>query len=122
MNKFYIILIAVLGLFLVPTVTFACKKPSVNHSYTKNTSKTEKKNCCAKMSHSKDKNDDDCSGKCKHSMCSCTFACNGGITFFNESQFNTNFFRFYSEKEKFYNSETVTSAGFYSLWLIPKIS
>ncbi|WP_406843460.1 hypothetical protein [Flavobacterium soyae] len=121
MKRFYIILIVLFGLFLMPTVTFACEKIVVNHSCTKETSKTQKDDCCCKANHSKDKNHDGCGGKCGHSMCGCGSVCNGGISFLNELQFKSNSFNFYSEKQKFYSSETFISSGFHSLWLIPKI-
>lgn len=122
MNLFRIILIVMLGLFLTPTMTFACEKIVVKHSCTKETSKTEKDDCCSKMNHSGNKNHDGCGGKCGHSMCGCASVCNGGISFLNELEFKSNSFNLYLEKQKFYNSETFISSGFHSLWLIPKIS
>lgn len=121
MNRFRILLIVILGLFLMPTITFACEKIVVNHSCTKETSKPEQDNCCYNMNHPGNKNHDGCGGKCGHSMCDCASLCNGSITFLNELEFKSNLFNFYLEKQEFYCSETFISSGFHSLWLIPKI-
>ncbi len=122
MNRFRIILIVMLGLFLMPRDTFACEKIVVNHSCTKETSQSDKDDCCSKTNHSGDKNHDGCGGKCGHSMCGCASICNGGIAFVNQLEFKNITLSFFSEKQKFYNSETSILTGFYSIWLIPKIS
>lgn len=124
MNRFHIILIVMLGFFLMPTDTFACGKKVADHSCTKKTSTSDKDedDCCSKKNHSGNKNHDGCGGKCGHSMCGCASVCNGGITFVNQLEFKKITFSIFSQKQKFYNSETSILTGFYSIWLIPKIS
>ncbi|MFV8465801.1 hypothetical protein [Flavobacterium sp. LB1P62] len=123
MKKFHIFLIVVLGFFLAPTVTFACGNNSEKGSCNKETSsKTHKDDCfCSNDSHSKNKNHEGCGGKCGHSKCGCASSCNSSITI-NGLNLNNKIFNFSYEKQNFYNSETFISSGFYSLWLIPKIS
>ncbi|MBU7570674.1 MAG: hypothetical protein KAF41_08520 [Flavobacterium sp.] len=111
-----------LGLFLMPTNSFACEKIVVDHSCTKETSKPDKDDCCSKTNHSGDKNHDGCGGKCGHSMCGCASVCNGSISLLSELEFKNNTLSLFSQKQKFYNSETSILSGFYSIWLIPKIS
>lgn len=125
MKRFYIILIVTLGLFLVPTATFACGNRSEKDSCSKETSKTHKdnKDCCSEEGgHSKKENHDGCGHKCGHASCGCASICNGGITFLNQLEFKNITFSFFSKKQRFHNSETSILSGFYSIWLIPKIS
>jgi len=100
---------------------FACEKIVVDLSCAKETSKPAN-DCCSKKNHLDDKNHDGCGGKCGHSMCSCASVCNGGISFLSELEFKNNTLSLFSQKQKFYNSETSILTGFYSIWLIPKIS
>ncbi|MFV8360989.1 hypothetical protein [Flavobacterium sp. LS1P3] len=121
MKKFHILLIVVVGLLLMPAVTFACENNSSKHSSSKETSsKIDKDDCCKDNSHSKTKNDKGCGGKCSHSKCGCASSCKTSVSI-NELNFNKNIFNFFSEKQNFYNYETSISSGFNSLWLIPKI-
>lgn len=122
MKKFHILLIVVLGFLLMPTVTFACVNNSEKHSCKKETSsKMDKDDCCKDDSHSKNKNHEGCGGKCSHSKCGCASSCNSSISI-NGLNLNNKIFNFSYEKQNFYNSEAFISSGFYSLWLIPKIS
>lgn len=121
MNKFHIILLVILGLFLEPTVTFACGSHSGKDSCNKETAaNSEKMDCCQKNSHSKNKKHDGCNGKCGHSNCVTTPTQFSAVFF--ELKFNNNNFEFSEKKQNYFNSETNLSGGFYSLWLIPKIS
>lgn len=122
MKKFHILLIVVFGFFLMPTVTFACGNNSEKHSCKKETSsKMDKDDCCKDDSHSKNKNHDGCGGKCSHSKCGCASSCNSSISI-SGLNLNNKIFNFSYEKQNFYNSKAFISSGFYSLWLIPKIS
>lgn len=123
MKKFHILLIVVLSFFLMPTVALACGNNSEKHSCKKEiSSKTPSDDCCCSNgNHSKNKNHDNCGGKCGHSKCGCTSSCNSSISI-NGLNLNNKIFNFSYEKQNFYNSETFISSGFYSLWLIPKIS
>lgn len=123
MNKFHIIVIVLFGFLLMPSNSFACENNSKKHSSAKETStKNDKDDCCENDNHSKKNNHEGCSGKCSHSKCGCVSSCNSSISSINELKLNSNVFNFNSEKQKFYNYETAISSGFYSLWLIPKIS
>ncbi|MBL7869745.1 MAG: hypothetical protein JNM71_17180 [Flavobacterium lindanitolerans] len=123
MKRFYIILIVTLGLLLVPTATFACGNLSKKASCTKETSKTHNEDCCSEEGgHSKKENHHGCGHKCGHASCGCASICTGGITFLNQLEFKNITFSFFSKKQKFHNSETSILSGFYSIWLIPKIS
>ena len=122
MNKFHILVIVLFGFLLMPSNSFACGNSSNKHSCKKEvSSKTDKEDCCKGDSHSKGKNSDGCAGKCGHSKCGCP-ATSNGFTIVYEIKFKNNTFDFSSEKQKNSHSETFISSGFYSIWLIPKIS
>jgi len=138
MKKYHFILLLLLGIFFMPSNSYACggcseketpkkeissKKDKdnccntdIDHSKSKNHD-----NCCDNDSHSKTKNHNGCGGKCGHSKCVCPSAING-FTVSSELILRNNSFDFSFEKQKFSNTETAISSGFYFLWLIPKIS
>lgn len=108
-----------MGVFLIPirasqcdkTIKVCCKSIEV-----KNTS-----DCCSKSTPNTEKKEKDCDGKCNHSSCQCLS--------FQTSVILPVSFKIKGEqiilksgKENFYPSETNTSKGFYSTWLLPKIS
>lgn len=122
MKKYHFIVIILLGMFLMPTITYACGGCSEKQTSKKElSSKKEKDNCCDSDSHSKSKNHDGCGGKCGHTKCVCPSGV-VGFTISPELTFKNNIFDFSFEKQKFFNTETQVSSGFYFLWLIPKIS
>lgn len=126
MKKIYIIVLVTLGFFLIPSMTFACGNSCGNKTEKRTCkketeSKAEKDCCCNSDNNSKSKNHKGCGGKCGHSKCACPSASNG-FTISSELILKKNSFDFSSEKQKFSNTETFISSGFYSLWLIPKIS
>ena len=107
------------GFILSPTSSYACGTKSEKTGCKKETvGNTEKKDCC-NGKHSKDKGNS-CGGKCDHSNCT-TSTVSFSLVSFNDFKFNNNNFDFSSEKQNFYISKTNISAGFYSIWLIPKI-
>lgn len=123
-KSFYIItLLLTLGFYIVPSGGYACGKNSV--STEKSSCSTEKpskpcdKECC-KNKQSKD-NHDGCGGKCGHSNCTIT-AVSLSFILTNEIKLGRINFDFSTEKQKIYTPETITSTGFFSLWIIPKIS
>jgi len=121
MKNFHIILIVLIGLFMMPISAIACGNHSVKNSCSKEISlKTEKKDCCSNSSHSKRDNQNGCNGKCGHASCS-GLTVSTGITSFVQFEIYDNVFNFSTEKQKFYQSVTFTSAGYSSIWLIPKI-
>ena len=121
MKKIHLIVLVVFGIFLMPTVSFACGSHFEKYSCSKSSStNTEKMDCCKNDNHSKNKKHDGCNGKCGHSNC-----VNSLLHFslvFSEIQFKNNNFYFLENKQNYSNSNNNLSSGFYSLWLIPKIS
>lgn len=121
MKRNHLLLIVLLGIFLMPISTFACGDHSEKKSCSKEmSSKTGMKDCCTKDSHSKSKNHNGCNGKCGHAMCSVP-SLNIGVVSSIPLEIDENVFNFSTKKQKFYQSVSFTSAGYSSLWLIPKI-
>jgi hypothetical protein len=121
MKKIHILLIVLLGVFLMPTATFACGDHSVKKTCAKEMSSKEgMKDCCSKDSKSKSKSHNGCNGKCGHAMCSVP-SLSIGIVSSIPSAINDDVFNFSTKKTKFYQSVSFTSAGYSSIWLIPKI-
>ncbi|WP_309640720.1 hypothetical protein [Flavobacterium sp.] len=126
MKKVHIIVLVIFGFLLMPNNTFACGDSCGSsiekHSCKKETSSNQDKDsCCGNDSHSKTKNHNGCGGKCGHSKCACPSTSNG-FTLASEFILKNNSLNLSSEKQKFSSTETFISSGFYSLWVIPKIS
>ncbi|RKS02975.1 hypothetical protein [Flavobacterium sp. 102] len=122
MKKHYFILLLLFGLFCMPNSLYACgssTNKTEKHSCKKENSSKSLKDCCC--SKAKNKKHNGCGGKCGHSNCT-TSTISVSSILNNEIELNLNRFDFFDKKEKFYMSETNTSNGFYSMWLIPKIS
>ena len=119
-NIHFATLFLTLGFLLISNVSFACGMKFEKSGCKKEIiSKTKKKDCC-ESKQSKEKHTG-CGGKCGHSNCttsvpSFSFILNDEIKFVSDT------YVFSTEKQKFYHNETTTSNGFFSLWLIPKIS
>ncbi|MFT5254637.1 MAG: hypothetical protein ACI87N_003714 [Flavobacteriales bacterium] len=121
MKKIHVLLIVLLGVFLMPTSTFACGDHSGKNSCSKEmSSKAGMKDCCSKDSNSKSKKHNGCNGKCGHAMCSAP-SLHIGIVHSNPIENDDDVFNFSTKKPKFYQSVSFTSAGYSSIWLIPKI-
>ena len=106
----------------MPNNTYACGTCSDKHPVKKEiSSKGQKDSCCDSNSNSKSKDHNGCGGKCGHSKCDCPSASNCFIVS-SELLLKNNSFDFSFTKQIFSNTETFISSGFYSLWLIPKIS
>ena len=120
---FIITLLITLGCVIVPSDSFGCGIKSTSTS--KSCCKKEKsisakvKDCCQK--NQSQKKDRSCGGKCGHSNCT-TLTISLSFILVNEIKFNEINFEFSTGKQKIYSPETTTSNGFYSLWVIPKIS
>ncbi len=123
MKKLHIVLIVIFGLFLTPTITYACGTKSEKKCCKKEiTAKTEKKKCCSKT---KDSGSDEkgCGGSCGDPSCNCPTAI--AYSFFNiittpELQQNT-FTTFY-DRNAFSYTEIFVKSVYDSLRLPPKIS
>ncbi len=86
-------------------------------------SKTEKKECCCTDKSNSEENKG-CNGNCDNSLCGCASTCTTStVSFLSEINFETRVFNFPAvEKVNFPNAQSSISDGFYSIWLIPKIS
>lgn len=121
MKKIHLLVLVVFGFLLMPTVTFACGGQSEKKSCTEKTSTNmEKMDCCKNNNHSKDKSNNGCNGKCGHSNCVTTSLQFSAVIF--DIKFKNHNFDFSEIKQNYFNSNNNLSSGFYSLWLIPKIS
>jgi hypothetical protein len=122
MKKFHIILIVLFGFLMMPNTTFACGNSNSGSCTMEMSSKnSNKKDCCKKDSHSKSNKHKGCDGKCGKALCS-TPSVNTAIASYAQFEIDSANFNFSSEKQKFHQSVSFTSAGYTDLWLIPKIS
>lgn len=122
MKKIHMLLIVLLGVFLMPISALACGSHSEKKSCDKEmAAKTAMKDCCAKDSHSKTKNHNGCNGKCGHAMCSVP-SLNIGIVSSIPLEIEDDLFNFSTQKDAFNQAISFTSAGYSTIWLIPKIS
>lgn len=118
------VILLCLGLFLIPSISYACAKKST---------KTEQASCSkeqSEKSHHKDgcktkscKNcdDKDCSGKCKHSSCGCSTSSSSLSLPIPFDLKGTNHFA-EIKKQKFGFKQAYYSSGYSSIWQPPKIS
>lgn len=122
MRKFHtLFLLFLLGLFLMPGVSYACETKTSNSCCKKEMkAKPEEKGCCKKSKESKEE-EKGCGGKCGHSNCTAS-SMQFSILSLDEIEIKNNFFGFALEKPVFYHKETTISSGFYSVWLPPKIA
>ena len=120
-KQIYILLIALLGFFLTPTLTYACSK---SHTQTeksccdKKTSQTDKNNCCKNKSSHNQKDNDGCGGKCGHSSCHCPTVSFSFIPSTPELKYNL---LVVAQKQFFFYSDPYFSSGYHSIWQPPKI-
>lgn len=123
MKKLFCIVFLLFGFLLMPITASACGNSSGSKdSCTKEmSSKSDKKECCCSKPCSKEKKNKGCDGKCGRTLCSNTTV-NFGLFFISDEQTQLNVFNFATKRQKFYSSKALTSDGFSSLWLIPKIS
>jgi hypothetical protein len=118
MKKSYIILILFLGIFFIPSNSFACG--SEKHTCEKEVSsnKTKEKSCC-----DNDTDDKGCEGSCGHSKCGCASTCISSSTSIILSFKSNTVFNFISlNKVNFFYKIPSILEGYSSIWLIPKIS
>ena len=119
-KKLYILLLVMLGLFMMPSMAFACETKSERACCEKeSTSQTCKKECCKKQR--KAKSHEGCDGGCKHVSCGSSVV-NLALSSAVHVEINTSFFSFSPEKQNYYYSEIFISSDFRSVWLPPKIS
>ncbi len=109
----------------MPSTAMACGSSNSKDSCKKEISSTntEKKSCCSN-NNSKSEEEKGCEGKCGHSKCGCSSTCSSSsISFLPEINFKNNLFSYSSiVRVNFLYTIPSISDGFYSIWLIPKIS
>lgn len=115
----HFILLMFFTLCLSQNSAFAC---GGKKSCKKEMSKTQEKDCCGDSCDNNGKdNHKGCSGKCGHSSCVNPIvytALNSTSTF----SIHPNRIVFSTEKASFYYTQSQLSTGFYTIWVIPKIS
>ncbi len=119
MKNWHFIIFVSFFLSLTTGDAFACgsgKKCCKKEMSTKQT----KKKCCGTGDHSKN-NHSGCNGKCGHSSCVNPIVNFAAIP--NSNAISTNNSEIFSAKKQlfFYKQPRLTS-GYYTIWLIPKIS
>ncbi|WP_310379011.1 hypothetical protein [Flavobacterium sp.] len=120
MKKRLQFIILLLGIFLLPSLSYACGTKIEKSCCKKEiSSKTEKKDCC--KNEQSNEQDNSCGGKCGHSNCTSSPFVNLSIIECYQIEFKDNDFYFSIEKPKFYHSKTFISSAFSSVWLPPKI-
>ena len=126
-KKTYILIIVIIGLFMIPSISFACgsgccaKKIETKKSW--NSDKHSKQQsaeneCC--HNKNKSKNGNGCNGKCKHNSCNCTTSVLS-LILPSFSELTINHFDFSNQKKNFTFEEFNTSSGFYYIWTPPNI-
>lgn len=121
MKKIHIILLVTLGLFLIPSITYACGSKSEKKCCKKEASaKSEKKECCDKSSDSGDNKG--CAGKCGKASCSCSEMVNVSFLILPTTYLENYTVIIASEKKAFHYKEIYASSAFDRLRLPPKIS
>jgi hypothetical protein len=121
-KKFHIIVLtAMFGFFLIPSIASACEMNSGKSCCGKEmTTSNEKKDCCQKANHSNEKKNEGCGGNAKHSSCHCSIL-QINVILPIETKNQVFAFVLLDKKDKFIDRETPISSGFSSIWLIPKI-
>ncbi|AWG20308.1 hypothetical protein FFWV33_01595 [Flavobacterium faecale] len=123
MKNFYIYILVLLGVFLMPNSAMACgntqsNAPKKECAKEKMASKdAEKMDCCSKKSKEDKKG---CDGKCGHSKCSTSSVQTIAFLAF-DATIPFNCFDFSVQKLKIDQAVGFLSDGYSSLWLIPKI-
>lgn len=85
------------------------------------TSKTSKKDCCSKSSHSKSKKEKGCTGKCGQGLCNGNSSINTAVNTNDIFEIQQAVFNFNTAKQIIDHSISSLSDGYVSIWLIPKI-
>jgi hypothetical protein len=116
MKKFHIILIVLFGFFMMPNTTFACGNSNSGSCTMEMSSKTNKKDCCQRTLILKAKAQR-LQWKMWKALCS-TPSVNTAIPHYNQFEIKSSNFNFSSEKQKFYQSVSFTSAGYAAIWLL----
>lgn len=113
-----------LGLFLLPSSSYACGNNTAKSSCEKKVTSKEKENTsnqnCCNSDDSTHKDQHGCNGKCDHSSCT-TSALHFSLLSANELEFHNNAFNFSVENPIPYYKNLRISDGYTSIWYPPKI-
>ena len=120
-----LVFLLALGFFLMPSVGYACAKKSVKIEQTScskdQSKKAEQKECCKTKTCKKNKNHNDCNGKCKHSSCSCSTASSSfSLPIPIDLRTKNHFAKI--KKQRFDFKQANYSSCYFSIWLPPKIA
>lgn len=117
MKNWHFILLFAVAFSLSPSDGFACGKKACK----KETSETKKqKSCCGTGDHSKNGHSG-CNGKCGHTSCVNPPA-PSAISITPAAEFPVNRASTVSNKPRFHYAQPSVSSGYFTIWLIPKIS
>lgn len=114
MNRLSFILLLLLGLLLAPATTYACGK-GASHACKKE-KKADTDSCCG------EKDDRPCKGKCGNKSCGCSTAAGATASLAADADFKIPFKTVFLQKNGFSYAAPSVSGGFFTIWLIPKIS
>ncbi|WP_146171774.1 hypothetical protein [Flavobacterium magnum] len=115
----HFILLVFFTLCLSQNSAFAC---GGKKSCKKEMSKTQEKDCCGDSCGNHEKgNHNGCNGKCGHSSCVNPIVYTA-LNIIPTYSIYTNQIVFSTEKASFYYTQSQLSMGYYTIWLIPKIS
>jgi hypothetical protein len=124
-SAFIVVLMLVAGFMMKPAQAYACgsstseteksscKKESVDN--------TQKQGCCATHQQNAGKHGNGCSKNCKHPLCNCTVV-NFVYTLPFSAEINNRALFLPAAKKIDSCNEGTPSAGFFTIWLPPKIS
>ena len=123
MKKIYIMLIAIFGFALIPSVATACVVKTEKSCCKKKekSNSLDEKDCCKKSEAHLSNENTDCSGKCGEKSClPSTFHFSVLTAVYQENDYKL--FNSSAQKQKFSSIKADLSSGFYSIWTPPNIS
>lgn len=120
-----VVILLCMGFFLVPSISYGCAKKLAKTEQNSNSKdqfyKAEIKDCCKTKSCKRDKDHNDCSGKCKHSSCKCSTS-SSSLSLPTLVNIKTENHFAEIKTQKFGFKQAYYSSGYYSFWQPPKIS
>lgn len=117
MNKLSIILLLFFGLVMAPASAFACGKGAA-HSCKKEKKFDGSKSCCSNKAHG----GQPCKGKCGHKSCGCSTVTGASASLSAIDDLKIPVEKLLLQSGVFEYAAPSLSAGFFTIWLIPKIS
>ena len=123
MKKFHIYtIILIVGFLLLPSLSYACGTKSEKACDKKEIASAHNQKDCCESSQSSDENTG-CEGKCCQSKCGCSLtSTTSSASIFMHFNYQKIFNFSTREKVSFHYTTPSLSAGYSSIWLIPKLS